>query len=137
MFKLLTPAPEVAVSKSTLHSEHLFQYIRGHFLNTGNIDNISPLEKQQLLHEAIRDGDYKLAAKFLDVSNVFSKDEYGDIAVVMALHDKNWEFLDAAKKYVTQKSADTDPVLGVISAETSAEMQSKMLGYAEEFFEIQ
>ena len=138
--KLLAPAvhtaPEVIVSRSVPHSELLFQTMKDHFISTFNISKISPQQKQQLLHEAIRDNDYALAVKFLDNSNIFSRDEYGDSVIIMALQAKSWKFLDFAKEYVTQKSSDTDAVLGVIAEEPNADTQSEMLGYAKVFFEI-
>ena len=82
------------------------------------------------------DSDYELAKKFLDQYNVFAKDNYGDTPITIALENKAWDFLDYAKQFVTNKSTDTDQILGLIAQEVNSDTQTEMLGHAKEFFEI-
>jgi hypothetical protein len=136
--------PKLFASKIQVHVPHnsphqhqvLYDLMRNHFLETFKPHSINPEKKQVLLHEAIMDGDYDLAKKFLDRSNIFAKDNYGDTPITIALENKAWGFLDYAKQFVTNKSTDTGQVLGIIAQEINADTQTEMLGHAKEFFEI-
>lgn len=136
-----------AVARAQAHIVHtpnnntqhqvLYDFMRKHFLDRGEASTLSTEEKKRLLHEAIREDDYELAIKFLDRTNLFSKDEYGDTPVLIALADKRWEFLNVAKNFVDHKSQETDAVMGIIAEEGSADTQTEMLGYAKQFFDIE
>ena len=110
---------------------------REHFVKTFPFASLEPAQKQRLLHDAIRQQDYKLAEMFVDQNTIFSKDEYGDTPVVMALNDKAWYFLECAKKHVVIKSPEVNFVLRVIRSEADHDAQDKMLGCAKDFFEIE
>jgi len=116
----------------------LYEFLRQSFLTSPNsgVDCTSK-DKKILLCDAIRKDDYELAARFLDVSTVFAKDEYGDRIIDIALSNKQWKFLNEARMYVVEKNSDIDPILGIISEEIDATAQTEMIGYAKDFYEIE
>lgn len=116
----------------------LYEFLRQSFLTSPNsgIDCTSK-DKKILLCDAIRKDDYELAARFLDKSTVFAKDEYGDRIIDIALSNKQWKFLNEARKYVVEKNSDIDPILGIIREEIDATAQTEMIGYAKDFYEIE
>jgi len=107
-----------------------------HFISTFNPSILSLEQQKQLLHAAIRRQEYDVAKMFLNRETVFSKDEYGDSPVVMALNNKAWDFLECARGYVETKSPEVDFVFRIVRSEADPVVQEMILGYAKDFFDI-
>ena len=122
---------------STAKADVLEVLKTAHFINTFNPHTLTLEQQKQLLHAAIRRQEYDVAKMFLSRETIFSKDEYGDTPVVMALSDKAWDFLECAKGHVVSKSLETGPVFSIIFSEPETDEQEKMLGCAKDFFEIE